>query len=53
MQTGAIGAYGTRSFLTRCGTARDWAHELTVSDPIPWRAIDCYYNNDAPDARAA
>jgi hypothetical protein len=42
---GAIGKYLTRVFWTRLGTARDRLFEVSVSDPIPWRIIDCYVNN--------
>lgn len=45
---GKIGAYDTRVFWTRLGTARDRVFEVTVSDPIPWRVIDAYVNNTAP-----
>lgn len=50
---GKVGEYGKRVYWLRCGISRDRVYEFSVSDPIPWRFIDCFYNNDAPQQRAA
>lgn len=49
---GALGKYRTRVRFWKLGTSSDRVYKLTVSDPIPWRIIDGYYNNDG-SARAA
>ena len=38
---GAQGAYNTRVEWFRCGSGRNPVPEFTVTDPIPWRVIDC------------
>lgn len=48
---GAMGKYRTRAYFNRLGIPRDRVYELTVSDPIPWRIIDAFINND--ESRAA
>jgi hypothetical protein len=35
---GAMGAFGTKVFWTRCGSSDvSWLPELSISDPVPWR----------------
>jgi len=35
---GAIGAFSTKVFWTRCGSSDvSWVPELSISDPVPWR----------------
>ena len=48
---GKVGQYAARVKFWRCGTSRDRVDELTVSDPTPWRLVDAYLNNDAPQGQ--
>jgi hypothetical protein len=41
---GLVGQYRARAQKWRLGRARSRAIEFAVSDPIPWRLIDAYYN---------
>lgn len=50
---GVIGAYLTRVIFNRCAIARDRVYKFRVSDPIPWRIVDAYFNNDGPSRGAA
>jgi len=50
MNAGAVGKYKARAYLTRLGKPRMWVPEVSVSDPIPWRVIDAYLNNNAAQA---
>lgn len=43
---GALGNYTQRVYWTRCGSPRMWVPEVTFSDPIPWRIVDAYLNNN-------
>jgi hypothetical protein len=43
--TGAAGAWGTRVYWTRLGLVQDAVIELTCTDPVPYRLVDCYVNN--------
>jgi hypothetical protein len=43
---GPMGQYHRRVFWTRLGSPRRWVPEVTMSDPIPWRIVDAYLNND-------
>ena len=43
---GPRGQYRRRVFWTRLGSPRLWVPEVTMSDPIPWRIVDAYLNND-------
>lgn len=43
---GRMGEYSKRVIFTRMGISRDRVNEMTVSDPIPWRIVDAYINND-------
>lgn len=43
---GALGKYQTRVQFWKLGASRDRVYKMTVSDPIPWRIIDGFYNND-------
>lgn len=38
---GAQGAYNARAEWMNCGSGRNPVPEFTVTDPIPWRVIDC------------
>ncbi|HMF95096.1 MAG TPA: hypothetical protein VKE96_12410 [Vicinamibacterales bacterium] len=44
---GRVGKYRTRLRFWRHGVPRDRVNELTATDPIPWRIIGAYVNNDA------
>lgn len=46
MGVGRVGQYGARAFVTRLGSPRMWVPEVSVSDPIPYRIIDAFINND-------
>lgn len=43
---GKMGDYKRRVRFNRFGVPRDFVPKLSVSDPIPWRLIDCFVNND-------
>ncbi len=43
---GKIGQYLKRATWTRLGLSRDLVIEISVTDPIPWRFIDCYVNHE-------
>ena len=47
-QTGRVGQYRTRVRFWRNGIPRDRVSELSVSDPIPWRVLSVFVNNDVP-----
>lgn len=40
--TGPIGAYQTRVIWRRLGMGRDRVFEISGSDPVPFRIVDCY-----------
>jgi hypothetical protein len=46
-QAGKVGEYKRRVRFWRMGVPRDRVNKCVVSDPIPWRLINCYVNNDA------
>jgi len=46
MGVGQVGQYRKRAFVTRLGSPRMWVPEISVSDPVPYRIIDAYLNND-------
>jgi hypothetical protein len=48
IRAGKMGQTQTRVVLTRLGIPRDRVDEMVVSDPVPWRIVDCYVNSDAP-----
>ena len=48
MAAGKVGEYPKRTYLTRLGVPRNRVYRFVMTDPIPWRLIDCYINNDAP-----
>lgn len=50
---GREGQYLTRVFWTRLGTARDRIFELVATDPIPYRLLDAYINNDVAAPQGA
>jgi hypothetical protein len=41
---GQAGKYAQRVSFRRLGRARDFVPEVTCSDPVPWRFIDCFVN---------
>lgn len=43
---GKIGEYKKRLRFSRMGLSVDRVYRLTASDPIPWRIVDAYINND-------
>jgi hypothetical protein len=45
-RSGRVGQYRTRLRFWRNGIPRDRVAELSVSDPIPWRILSCFINND-------
>ena len=45
---GKVGDYTKRVRYRQCGLSRDKVWEISMSDPIPWRLIDAFYNNDVP-----
>jgi hypothetical protein len=47
---GKIGEYMKRIQFWRGGLPRNRVHKIVVSDPIPWRLIDGFINNDGPQA---
>ena len=50
VSVGQVGQYRRRAIVTRLGSPRLWVPEISVSDPIPWRLIDAYINNDGQAA---
>lgn len=45
--TGRVGMYGQRTIFRRFGSPRMFVPEITATDPVPYRIIDAYFNNDA------
>jgi len=43
---GRIGQFRLRLRFWRNGAPRDRVDELTATDPVPWRVLDCFVNND-------
>lgn len=43
---GKQGEYQARVIWTRMGVSRDRVNEMVVSDPVPWKVVDAYINND-------
>jgi len=43
---GAIGAYRTRAIWRRLGSGRNRVFEVSLSDPVPWRVVDCFLDVD-------
>ena len=48
MAAGAVGQYSLRAYLTRLGVPRNRVYRFVMTDPIPWRLVDAFLNNDAP-----
>jgi hypothetical protein len=48
---GLVGQYSARMRFTRMGISRDRLNEFVVSDPIPWRIVAAYINNDQRSTR--
>jgi hypothetical protein len=46
VSAGAIGEYGKRVRLNRCGAARQMVFEVSFSDPIAWRLVNAYLTPD-------
>jgi hypothetical protein len=44
---GRMGEYRRRVFWTRLGSPRLWVPEITMSDPIAWRIMGAFLNNEA------
>lgn len=45
IKTGQIGVY-KRARIWRLGAIRDRVNEMVVSDPVPWKVVDAFVNND-------
>jgi hypothetical protein len=45
-KAGKMGQYQRRVRFWRMGVSRDRVNEMVVSDPIPWRIVSAYINND-------
>ena len=43
---GKVGQYGTHVFWRRFGQPRLFVPEISASDPVPYRVIDAFINND-------
>jgi hypothetical protein len=41
VSAGPIGAFSTRARWTRLGSARNRVDRFMMSDPVPWRLVDC------------
>lgn len=41
---GPIGAYSTRVIWNRCGSARRLVVEVSMTDPVPMRVVDAYFD---------
>lgn len=46
ISAGRIGDYFHRVRMWRMGVPRDRVNRMVVADPIPWRIVDAYINND-------
>ena len=46
ISAGKMGQYKRRLRMWRMGTPRDRVNKMVVTDPIPWRIIDAFINND-------
>lgn len=53
MHAGKIGEYQRRCYRTRLGISRNRADRFVMTDPIPWRLVDAFINNDAPASSGA
>jgi hypothetical protein len=47
---GKMGEYPKRVYWMRMGTPRNRVNKFVMTDPIPWRLIDAFINNDAPQS---
>lgn len=47
---GKVGQYFKRVYWRRFGHPRMFVPEVTATDPIPYRLVDCYFNNDQDQA---
>lgn len=45
---GKVGEYPKRVYWTRLGVPRNRVYRFVMTDPIPWRLVDAFINNDAP-----
>lgn len=48
LSAGKVGQYQQRCRLWRNGVTRDRVVRLVATDPIPWRILGAYVNNDVP-----
>ena len=48
---GRVGEYGKRVYWTRLGVPRNRVYKFVMTDPINWRLIDAFINNDAPSSQ--
>jgi hypothetical protein len=46
ISAGKIGQFKRRLRMWRMGVPRDRVNKMVVTDPIPWRIIDAFINND-------
>jgi hypothetical protein len=44
---GRIGEYRRRVIFGRLGAPRMWVPEIVMTDPVPWRIVDGFLNNQA------
>jgi hypothetical protein len=47
LSVGKMGEFTKRAYLTRLGIPLDRVYELTVTDPIPYRVLDAFLNNES------
>lgn len=43
---GAVGAYRMRAIWRRIGVSRDRIFRVVVTDPVPWRLLDFFYDGE-------
>lgn len=46
LAAGKMGEYPKRQILRRCGRSRNRVTRFSVTDPIPWRIVDVFVNNE-------
>lgn len=51
--SGRVGQYRRRVYWSRLGSPRLWVPEVAMTDPVPWRIVDAYLNNQSIGQRAA
>ncbi len=50
---GKVGEYQKLIRFNRFGIPRNRCYKFVMTDPIPWRLVDCFINNDAPSSGQA